>query len=105
MGNNLIFQPHRALLEPAWTADMRNIDTIEERADDQHTEAARTDHMTKMPGKRQQLSSEQWNAHKSFIRTLYLEDDKTFDQVAAELGKIHGFSPTSVIVVSSSCAR
>jgi uncharacterized alpha-E superfamily protein len=45
-------------------------------------------------GLRKQLSREQWEGLKSIIQNLYIEENKTFLEIADILGKDHNFRPT-----------
>lgn len=40
------------------------------------------------------ISTEQWNAARSLIERLYMDENKTFSYVANALQTEHGFFPT-----------
>lgn len=47
----------------------------------------------KLPTRRQ-LSFDEWESFKPLIKSLYIEENKTYDQVAQELRDHHNFYPT-----------
>jgi len=50
----------------------------------------------KADGKRAYSRDPDWDKHQSILRKLYLDEDKTLDEVKEMMEREHGFSPTYV---------
>ena len=68
-----------------------------------HDDRPLTAPISSTSGKRHQYSSAQWEELKPLIRRLYLDENRTFTDVATTLRDTHGFFPTYALLYCS-CA-